>query len=232
MLDSSLIFQQIQAEQVPDTWRVLRPQNQVRFATFFSAILFGLLFNFFSVAFGSIIIYNTSNQQLGNNPLDLYLHAPLLAIVAHVAAIGLTLWLTLLLRRHAINLQDAVLVLLPAGIFHGKRLSHENKQSMELIEYKNIQRIVLKVSKGGDTASIKVATFDLNVLDPSSLQERRPVPPIFGRFEFQFHYTNGTRATWFPPQGYESALHEIAQAVLTDYRAFALAELSKQKNHF
>lgn len=230
MVDSSRILQQIQAEQVPDIWRVIRPQNRVRFATIFSALLFGLLFTLFSVGFGAIILYNTSNQQLGNNPLDLYLHAPLLAIVAHVVAIGLTLWLTLLLRHHAINLQDAVLVLLPAGIFHCKRLSDGNRRSMKFIEYKKIQRIVLKVSKGGDIVSIKVATVDLNALNPSSLQEKRPVPHIFGRFEFHFHYRNGTRATWVPPQGYERELHEIAQWVLDDYRAFALEEFNKQKN--
>src|SRR5258708_5002100 len=173
MVDSSLILQQIQAEQVSGTWRVIHPRNQVRFITYLSAITFGLLFNFFALAFGSIILSNTGNQQLGNNPLDLYIHAPFLAIVAHLAAIGLALWLTLLLRRHAINLQDAVLVLLPEGIFHCKRLSDGNKRNMQWIKYKDIQRMVLKVSKSGEIIvpiEIKVATCDLNALDPSSLQ--------------------------------------------------------------
>lgn len=232
MVNSSLILQQIQAEQVSDTWRVIRPRNQVRFVTIFSALTFGLLFNLFSVGFGATIIYNTSNQQFGNNPLDLYLQAPLLAIVAHLAAIGLTTWLTLLLRRHGINLQDTVLVLLPEGILHGKRLSNGSRRTIQMIEYQRISRMVLKVSRGTEVIDLKLGIFEVNALDPRSLQKNIAVPPVFGRFEFHFHYTDGTRKTWFPPQVYERELHEIAQGVLNDYRAFALEELSKRQNHF
>src|SRR5260370_4535748 len=228
MLDASQILQHIQTEQIPDTWRVIRPQNQVRFATVFSALVFGFLVNFFALMFGAIILYNTSNQQLGDNPLDLYLHPPLLAIMANMAAVGLTVLLTLLLRNHAINLHDAVLLLLPAGIFQAKRLSDGNRRSTKFIAYKQIQRLMLKVSKGGDVVSLKVATVDLNALDPDSLRERKLVPHLFGRFEFHFYGTNGARTTWFPPQGYERDLHEIAQEIVHNYRLVALEQLSKR----
>lgn len=236
MIDASLMLQQIQAEQVPDTWHVIRPKSQVRITTLLGPLLLGPLFTVFALGFADTILFNTSNQQFGNSLLDLYIHDPLLAIVAHLAAIGLTIWLTRLLRRHAINLQDAVLVLLPTGIFHGKRLSDENKRSMKFIPYNTIQRIGLKVSKSGEIFDIpiekKIATFDLNACDPRSLQQREPVPPIFGRFEFHFYDKQGRKATWFPPQVYEKELHEIAQWVLNDYRAFVLQELSKRENHF
>src|SRR5260370_21704564 len=121
MVDSFLILQYIQAEQVSDSWRVLRPRSQKRFATFSGIIVFGPLFNILAFGFG----YTLSNQQLSDNLSDLYVKDPLLAIVAHGIAIGLAIGLTLLLRSYAITVQDAVFVLLPEGIFHCKHLSNE-----------------------------------------------------------------------------------------------------------
>src|SRR6185312_1875952 len=130
-----------------------------------------------------------------------------------------------LFRRRTINVQDAVLVLLPEGVFHCKRLSDGNRRTIRYIEYKDLHKITLKISKGGEILipiEIGVAAFDLDALDHCSFQENRPVPQIFGRFEFQFHYANGTKTTWFPPKGYEKKLYEIAQWILVDYRAFIL----------
>lgn len=38
MIDASLMLQQVQAEQVPDTWHVIRPKSQVRIATLLGAL--------------------------------------------------------------------------------------------------------------------------------------------------------------------------------------------------
>lgn len=231
MVDSSLILQHIQSEQISDTWHVMRPQRQVRIATIGGMIVFGLGFNLLFDEIGSSILSNMTKQQLGNTLVDAYIHYPLPAILTQLAAI----WLTLLLRRYAITVQDAIFVLLPEGIFHCKRLSDENRRKIAYIEYQKIQRMVLEVSKGGDLVQRKVATFDLSPLDPSSLQENKTVPPIFGRFEFHFYDKDGTKTTWFPPQIYRPGflgVAEIAQWVLDGYRAFALEQLSKREKHF
>lgn len=211
-IDTPRILHQIQAGQIPDTWQVLRPRSQVRFATICGAIVFGLGLNFAYLIIGSIILYNTSNQQLGTNPLDIYIHDPLLALLPQLAAI----WLTWLFRRRAAHLEDAVLVLLPEGIIQGKSWYDESKRELKVIDYQHIQNMVLKVSRSSELLDVRIATFDLN-----SPQERMTVPHIFGRFQFDISYKNGGKEIWYVPQLF-GRLSEIAQRVVDDYRAFVL----------
>lgn len=225
MIDASFILHQVQAEELHGTWRVIRPENQVRFITIGAAIAFTLSFNFCFIVVGTLILYNSSDEQFGNNLFDVYRHYPLPALFTQLVVILLSMFF----RYRAINARDAIFLLLPEGIFHCKQLSNDTKRQMKFIAYKNIQRMTLDVSKGSDYLQMKVVSFDFKVSDPNSLQYKEKIPDGIKRFEFHFFYTNDAQETWFPPQAYERSCGEIAQWILNDYCAFALAELDKKE---
>ena len=226
MLNLSQILQRIRAGQIPDSWRVIRAQNQVRFVTMSAAIAFGFTFNVVFFGTGSIILYNSSHEQLGNNLIDAYTHYPFPAILTQVTIIGMVF----LFRWWAIRARNAVFVMLPEGIVHYKRVDKHAGRYAKLIAYEQIQRMVLDVSRGSDYLQVKTATFDLTASDLGSLQEKEPVPDMLRRFEFQIFYRDGMRETWFPPQGYEKKPGEIAQWVLDDYRAFAIGKFHRRES--